>query len=211
MPTGIGRKSGRAKHGSICVILTIYSEPAIEPVSIADAKDHLRVSGNDEDAYISSLITAARQQVENTCGRALITQTWDMWVDQFPYSMDYVDIPKAPLQSVTSITYVDTAGATQTLSSSVYTVDSDSIPGRVYLAYNQTWPDVRSQRKAVKIRYVAGYGPTKEDVPLPIRHAMLLLIAHFYENREPINIGNTVTPIPLAFESLLMPYRLAYL
>jgi uncharacterized phiE125 gp8 family phage protein len=193
------------------MILTIYSQPAIEPVSLETAKDHLRVTHNDEDDYISLLITAARKHVEDFTGRALITQTWDQWFDRFPYGGDAESVVKSPIQSVTSVTYVDINGATQTLSTSVYVVDTDSNPALFYLAYNQTWPTFREQRKAIKIRFVAGYGDTEASVPAPITQAVMHLVAHMYENREPVSVGNTVTQIPFSVEALLTPYRVAYL
>lgn len=188
------------------MILTQFSAPAIEPLSIEDAKTHLRVTSGDDDVYISSLITAARKHVENYTGRALITQTWDLYVDQFPYGSNSIVIPKAPLQSVSAITYVDTAGATQTLSSTVYTADADSEPGRVYLAYNQTWPDIRTQQKAVKVRFVAGYGTDAEDVPTPIVQAIRLVL----QNMKDQPIDKVKESIDDAVNSLLGAYRISY-
>ena len=207
MPIGIGPKSNQAKPWSTYLILTIYSKPAVEPLSVVDAKTHLHVTGNDEDTYISALITDAREHVENYTGRALINQTWDLYVDQFPYVGDVITIPKAPLSSVTSITYVDTAGATQTLSSSVYTADTDSEPGRVYAAYNQTFPDIRTQSKAVKVRFVAGYGADGDSVPSPIVQAIRLLTQ--IEKEQPT--GDVRDALEDSVARLLSPYRLKYL
>lgn len=189
------------------MILTLFSEPAVEPLSVDDAKTHLRVTAGDNDTYISKLITGARKYVEGQTGRALINQTWDLYVDQFPYGSNWITIPKAPLSSVSAITYVDTAGATQTLSTSVYTVDTDSTPARVYLAYNQTWPDIRTQYKAVKVRFVAGYGSSDESVPEDIIHAIRLKLQIMYE--QPTE--NVKAAMDDAIESLLGAYRVTYL
>lgn len=163
------------------MILTLVTPPQTEPVSLDEAKDHLRVSANDDDVRITGYITAARKWIENYTGRALLTQTWDMWLKEFPYSTEDVDIPKAPLQSITFINYVDADGNTQTLSSSIYSVDTDSIPGEVYLGYNQTWPTTRWQRKAVNIRFIAGFGDDPDDIPREIIEAILLQVQILYE------------------------------
>lgn len=182
--------------------LTLQTGPETEPITDAEAKAHLRITHNDDDQYIATLITAARQHVENYTRRALITQTWDYYLDTFP---DCINLPMPKLQSVYAITYTDTNGATQTLSSTVYTVDTDAVPGQVYLAYGQSWPIVRSIPKAIKVRFVAGYGNASDDVPDAIRHAMLLLIGHLYENRTAADAP--MAELPMGFSALLMPYR----
>lgn len=184
--------------------LTLESAPASEPVTRSDAKDHLRVDHTTEDTYIDALITAARQHVENVTNRALISQTWKLYLDRFPIE---ISLPRAPIQSVNSIEYVDSDGVTQTLSSSIYTVDTDSEPGLIYKAYYQTWPSIRDVEKAITITYVAGYGDSGSDVPGPIIQAIKLLVSHMYENREPVNIGSSVSEIPMAIDALLAPYR----
>ena len=189
------------------MIATIYTEPTVEPLSVDDAKTHLRITSNDDDIYISSLINAARKYIESYTGRVLITQTWDMYINAFPIDDTPIEIPKSPLSSVTSITYVDNAGASQTLSSSVYTVDTDSTPGRVYLAYSQAWPATRDQRKAVKVRFVAGYGSSGDSVPEAINHALMLIVQSMKE--QPTD--KVKEYIDEAVASLLVPYRLNYL
>lgn len=256
----------------------INTPPSAEPISLTEAKAHLRVDGTDDDALITSLIVTARQHVEAETERILITQTWDLYEDEFP---DVIEIPYPPLQSISVITYTDEDGVTQTLATSVYTVDMDSEPGQVYEAYNQTWPNTRNEDKVVKVTFVAGYatpftadaatdvitvtgrtfadggmirlsnsggalpaglstltdyyvrdasGPTFKlaataggaaiditgtgtgthfvgEVPQAIKQAMLLLIGHWYENREAVNIGSAANEFPLAVDALLAPYR----
>ena len=183
--------------------LTISSEPSIEPVTVDEAKDHMRVDHESEDGYISSLIVAARLHAQMVTRRAFITQTWVYYLDTFPSE---IQIYLPPLQSVSSITYVDVDGVTQTLGTSIYTVDTDSEPGLIYEAYNQSWPSIRTVEKSITITYVAGYGTTASTVPEGIRQAMLILISHWYENREPFIVGTSLAPVPLTIDALLAPY-----
>ena len=115
-------------------------------------------------------------------------------------------MPRPPLQSVTSITYVDDAGDTQTLSSSLYQVDTKSQPGRIIPAYGESWPTVRSNTlNAVTVNFVAGYGDDPEDVPAGLRHAVKFLCGHWFEQRETVVIGNgiTIETVPMAVDALL--------
>jgi len=183
--------------------LTESVAPAAEPFTAAEAKLHLRVDSSDDDTYISALIKAARKKLEADTGRALITQTWKLILDRFPDSDDEaILMPKAPLQSVSSITYVDTDGVTQTWDSSEYRVDTDSVPGRITPAYNQSWPTTRSVTGAVTITFVAGYGNSSQNIPDDLRHAMRLLIGHWYENREEVVAGVSIAQVPQAYQFL---------
>lgn len=179
--------------------LTLTTGPTSEPVTLEEAKQHLRVEVSEDDDYINGLITAARLLVERMQGRALFTQTYTLKLDDF--SSSEIRLPRPPLASVTSITYLDSGGASQTLSTSVYGVDTSSEPGRVYLKYAQSWPSVYAQELSVSIVYVAGYA-TVAAIPATTKQAIKMLVAHLYENREPVNIGNIVNALPMAVESL---------
>lgn len=165
--------------------IVVQTAPAAEPISLLEAKAHCRVEVTDDDTLITSLIVAARQQAEVELRRYLITQTLDLYLDEFP---DYDDNERAiylpPLQSVTSISYVDTTGTTQTLAADQYIVDAMSQPARIEPAYGCYWPSIREQANAVKIRFVAGYGAAGSSVPQCIRQWMLLQVGHWYANRE---------------------------
>jgi uncharacterized phiE125 gp8 family phage protein len=185
--------------------------PTSEPLSLSEAKLHLRVDGDDEDELIGSLITAAREYCETSTNRQFVTATFVGKLDEFPTELENgwyeITLPRPPLQSVSSITYVDTAGATQTLSAGVYAADTSIEPGRVRLAYNQTWPTIRTQPNAISITFVAGYGDAA-DVPESIRAAMKLILGHLYANREAVNVGNIVNEFPIAVDALLSRYSL---
>lgn len=148
------------------------SEPAVEPVSLTELKSHLRVDHNADDARLESLISMARQAVERDTGRSLITQTWVARLDQWPCHA--IDLMHPPVQSVTSITYIDGSGVTQTWSASEYSVDLYSQPGLIRPAYGCTWPTVRGDYRGITVTYVAGYGASGVSVPHELRQAVLL-------------------------------------
>lgn len=185
--------------------LKIYAAPEVEPVSLTEAKLHLRVDITDDDALITMLIQSARETVEAITRRALISQTWDMTLDDWPES-DAIEVPLPPLQSVTSITYVDEDGNSATVSASDYSVDTTSDPGRIVLDADASWPSV-SLRPAngVTVRFVAGYGAAGSDVPAAIRSAILLLVGHLYENREATS--QNIFQLPMGVDMLLWPFR----
>lgn len=183
--------------------LKLITAPTAEPVTLLEAKDHLRVDGADEDALISVLITAARKWCEEYTGRQFVTATWDWTMDSFCPSFV---APIPPLQSVTSIKYLDTAAVEQTLASSVYRVDAVSEPGRIALDYGQSWPSTHPVINAVTIRFVAGYG-APQAVPEPIRQAMLILIGEMYEQREESLVGTIQSSVPFGVRALLTPYK----
>lgn len=139
--------------------LKLITAPAAEPVSLADAKAHLRVDHAADDDLIAALIAAAREDAEHRLGRALVMQTLEQVCDAFPADGD-IELPNPPLASVTSVKYLDSDGVEQTLSTSLYDVDSDSAPGEIHRAYGVTWPSTRCVENAVRARYVAGYAAT---------------------------------------------------
>lgn len=189
--------------------LTVVTSPTVEPVSLDEAKAHLRVDVEDENDQIRALITAARQYIETFTGRALCTQTWDLKLDAFPCS-DTLWLRKPPVSSVTSITYLDTANVSQTWSASNYLTDlpagEQATFARITPAYGVVWPSTYSVINAVTVRFVCGYGATGATVPEGLRQAMKLMIGHLYGFREPAMAGTTVTPIPTALDAVLWPF-----
>lgn len=195
--------------------LTLVTAPTVEPIALNVAKEHLRVDNTNSDALITLLIKTARIWTENYLGRALEDQTWDLKLDGFPSRRnidwpDQIDIPIPPLQSVTSINYVDTDGTTQTLATSTYQVDTSSEPARIVPSYGNYWPATRNQLNAVTVRFVAGHprvgSPLETDVPAAIRHAMLLVIGELFERREE-GIVAPIQRVPFSVQALLGPYR----
>lgn len=191
-------------------MLSMVTAPAIEPVTLQEAKAHLRVDDNSENELIDSLRVAAREYVENFTSRKLITQTWDLKLDAFPCG-NCLDLPFAPVASVSSISYIDTAGTTQTWASSNYTVDAPSgafaMPGRITPAYQVIWPATRNVINAVTVRFVVGYGATVYTVPYLLRAAIKLLIGHWYANREPVAVGTITSDIPQTVQAMLWSFK----
>ena len=185
--------------------LTLQSAPASEPVTTAEAKTHCRVIGTADDSYIDSLISAARLYVERRTGRALVTQTWDGFLDAFPDDMDVIELPRFPLVSVTHVKYHDANGAQQTWGSSNYIVDAAAWPGVIALAPNVEWPITQDgRRNAVEIRFVAGQAVG--SVPADLKHLVKFLVSHFYENREPADALN-FNELPYTVEAMLQALK----
>jgi uncharacterized phiE125 gp8 family phage protein len=188
--------------------LMLKTAPALEPITLVEAKRHLRVDLDflDDDQYISALISAARATVEAWEWRSHVNQVWELRLDAFPASAQPIYCPRPPLQSVGSIQYVDADGVTQTLSVDDYVVDPKSEPGRIMPAYGEVWPTTRpTTMNAVTITYTAGYGPDAQNVPVRTKHAIKLLLGLWYENREPVVTGTIATRIPETIEALLLP------
>jgi uncharacterized phiE125 gp8 family phage protein len=161
-------------------------------------------TNSTSDPLLSGLIKAARVSAETLTRRALITQTWDLYLDQFPCGA--IHIPKPTLQSVSAITYLDNDGVEQTLAADQYLVDAKAEPGRILPAYGLTWPVARRQANAIKVRFVAGYGAAAA-VPDGIKQWMKLRISHHVDFRAPVNVGSSVAEFPRSFiDGLLDDY-----
>ena len=179
---------------------TVTVAAASEPVTVTQAKAQCRVDGTDSDTEITALIAAARSYVESYCGRVLITRTITAKCDSFA---DFAQFPIVPLASVTSVSYVDGAGATQTLSTDVYEVRTDGLTASLALKSGQSWPSIQSGSR-ITVTAVVGASAAPEAV----MHAMLLLIADWYDQRGNTVLGtNQPTEMPHAVTALLANYR----
>lgn len=190
--------------------LKLITGPSVEPVTVEEMLPYATLDNDDDASILSMLIQAARRQAENLTRRAFITQTWDLYLDQFP-SWE-IRIPNPVLQSITSISYVDTAGDTQVLAADQYTIDLASEPARVTPAYGLLWPSSRSQINAVTIRFVAGYGGSA-SVPEGIRQWIYMRVATAMRNREEyrMDYGLALAQLPpSSIDGLLDPFRIDY-
>ena len=186
--------------------LTLVTGPSSEPITLEEAKAQLRLDTDEDDALVVRLIKAARTWVEGQTKKALKAQTWDQTIDwQWPFkdSIPWITLEKNPVQSVTSITYVDGSSPNPTLAASDYIAVSREHHSYITPAYGVTWPTLRYVPEAITVRFVAGYS----EVPEPLKHAIAMLVAHWYENREPVIVGTSAANIPLAVEAMISPYR----
>lgn len=185
--------------------LVLTSGPAAEPVTVSEAKAHLRIDGASEDVLIASLILTSRLHVEAALGLALIDQTWMLVLDRWPVDGS-VEIPIAPLQAVTAVRVRDAAGVASVAPPTSYLVDIASKPPR--LVWNNTAPVTPGQAvNGIEIDLSVGFGATASSVPAPLKHAVLMLTAHWYEHRDPVEIGSTAARIPDAVSDLIQPFR----
>ena len=186
--------------------LTRTTQPAVEPVTLTEAKAHLRVDTSDDDAYIGTLITAARQWVEEYLDRTLVNTQWTMRLDAFPFE---IELPRPPIASAgtataVAVTYTLGDDSTTTLSTSSYRVDRMSTPGVVRQLRNGTWPANLDDYNAVSVTWWAGYGASGASVPAAIRHAILMLCSHWYETRgATVSTGAVPQDVPFGVRSLL--------
>lgn len=191
--------------------LSQTSAPAVEPITLQETKDFLRVDTADDDALLDAMIVAVRDDAERKLRRALVTQTWEYTVDRFPDGADPILLPRPPLSSVTSVQYWDTASTPveQTWAASNYSVDTTRWPGRVQPVDGTFWPAEDARLNAVTVTFVAGYG-NPVDVPGMIRQTMLVVLNTLYEHRESMVVGTVAAKLAdLDTDALYRPYRAA--
>ncbi len=176
--------------------LKLISAPASAPVSVNELKDHLRIETNEEDVLLSDYIDAATELAEGETGNKFVFQTWEIALNSFDSE---IELPLRPLSSISSITYIDQDGVEQTLSPLIYKVDDYSFRPRITLAWQQSWPSVRNEENAIKIRGVFGKSiPEKR-----IQQAIQLICGEWYDNREDAQVAKMNT-IPHGAKRLLM-------
>lgn len=203
--------------------LILVTGPAVTPVDLAAAKAQLHIDADDDDqnTLIEEKIAAATEDLDGpagSLGRALITQTWTLYLDRFPHGhdrravrrghrADAIRLPLPPLMSVTSITYTDGAGEVQALPPDQYVVREGEM-AVVEPAYGCCWPWSRCQPRAIAVTFVAGYGDAPAAVPAPIRSALLLMVGDLFENRETTVIDTRVAQVvSKTMDRLLFKFR----
>lgn len=202
--------------------------PASEPISLSEAKAHVRVSISDDDALITNLITATRMICEEFTGRALITQGWRLWLDTFPGDRlawwdgtregaaskltvrRFILIPRAPLQSISAVNVYADDDSSVVFSPTLYFVDSNAEPGRLALRNNASWPVPQRVSNGISVDFTAGYG-VASAVPQALKQGMLAHIAQLYEHRgEGLRLNGdalSVKALPDIVQALYQPFR----
>jgi uncharacterized phiE125 gp8 family phage protein len=215
--------------------LKLKTAPTVEPISVDDAKKHIRLEVATDDAYVGDLIKAARLYLERATGRSLITQTWQLTLDKFPPYCDAMGVVELPflrdviwslpyevsiagsdairlvrgyVQSITSITYVDRDGVTQTMDPTLYQVDTSAPIARLVPSFGNSWPVTRDQIAAVVIEYKAGFGDTAATVPPDLVHAIRQLLAYWYDgDRSAVIEGRMAAPADHSLDAVISSYR----
>ncbi len=186
--------------------LEVVDAPSITPVTLAEVKDQLRVEHSDDDTQITRLIdvAVAFTDVKGALGQAMITQKWAQWIDSTPPQS--VDLILGPVQGVTAVKYYDTDGDLQTDTLANYEVFGTAFSTKIKPKQGFSWPVAQDRQDAIKIEYEIGYGDATTDVPETIRHALMLLIGHWYDNREQTQMDELAS-IPYGFEQILNIHR----
>jgi uncharacterized phiE125 gp8 family phage protein len=179
------------------------TEPRIEPVSLAEAKSHLRIDSGftDDDLYVQSLISAARYHIEAVSDRTLVRSQWQLKLDLFP-SWE-IELPRPPIATGdVVVTFVPSQNPSLTETFTDFRVDRDATPAVIRPQWNGSWPTCRGAENDVTITYWAGYGESVSDIPPPARHCVLLMLGHWYAHREAVVQGG-MNPVPMAIDALL--------
>lgn len=184
----------------------LLAGPALEPVTLAEAKAFLRVDTGDEDDLIATLIAAARIHTEVVTRRAMIDQSWRLALDTWPEGRE-IRLPIAPLRAVSAIRVFDAEGEETGLPLAQFIAETGSMPARLILPSSIPGPDTLRPFAAIEIDYLAGYGEAAADVPAPLKQAVLSLVAHWFEHRDAVIMAGSGAVVPSGFDRLVEGYR----
>lgn len=180
----------------------LVTPPQAEPVTLAEAKAHMRISHGDEDQLIAALISSARRVAEARTGLCLIRQVWMQFRDRWPED-GVIALAVAPVLGVEELAVFGEDDGKAVIEPSHYVVDGASRPPRVLLRGSRIWQRPGRAVNGIAVTVEVGFGASGETVPEPLRLAMLQLVAHWYENRG----TDALPPLPVSIEALLGPYR----
>ncbi|WP_274424867.1 head-tail connector protein [Chelativorans sp. YIM 93263] len=178
-------------------------DPAVEPITLVEAKAHLRIDHESEDELLSGLIRAAREEVERETGLALIDQSWRLVLDDWPKG-NMVPVRRGPVRELLSVTVYDRDGAASVLAPENYQLDAVSVPARLYL---DNRPEPGLVLNGIEIDFTAGFGEAGTDAPDLLKRAMLILVAHWYEFRGAFDADSQPVSIPDEYRRLIAGWR----
>jgi uncharacterized phiE125 gp8 family phage protein len=184
----------------------LLAGPAVEPVSLAEAKAFLRLDDASEDAFVSTLIAAARLHIEGTTGRALGAQSWRVVRDDWPKD-GVIALPVGPLLSLSAITAYDANGTSTSVPLAQFLPETSAMPARINLPDTLKGAPALRRRAAIEIDYVAGFGTTAANVPVDLKQAVLVLIGYWFEHRDAVVVAGSGAVVPGGFDNLIAKYR----
>lgn len=184
------------------MISYLLAGPAEEPVSLADAKAFLRLDDSAEDGLVQTLVASSRLHVEAVTGRAMLTQSWRLVLDDWPAERT-IALPVGPVAALTAVTVFDVDDEPHELDLGQFTVQA----GRVLLPQAIAGAPALRRRLGLEIDYVAGHGDTPEDVPADLKHACLVLVGYWFEHRDAVIAAGAGAVVPAGFDRLITPYR----
>ncbi len=206
---GHGNQHGQNQTLACHHALELVEAPAITPITLSEVKDQLRVDHDDDDALLERLIAVAVAftDVQGALGQAMISQKWAQWLDS--NTNGTVKLILGPFQVLNAVRYYDLSGTLQDDDVNNYEIFGTATYTTIQPKDGESWPETQDRQDAIKIEYTIGYGDTVDDVPDTIRHALMLLVGHWYDNREQSGMDE-LSNIPFGFESLLNMHRNAW-
>lgn len=182
--------------------IDVVTPAAAEPVTLDEAKAHLRVVHDSDDLLIAGQVSAAREHIERLIGYPVVTTVLRATLDCWP---PVIVLPRCPIASVDAVEYTDAAGADQVLPTTDYVVDLSGGGARIRPAFGKSWPTLRAAPAAVRVTYIAGRAPV--DVPPSLKAALLLMVGDLYENAEAQVVGSIIA-VNQTVDNLLWPHRI---
>ena len=182
-------------------------DAATDVVSTTELKLFAKIDEADDNALVTALNATATDYVCDRMQRAFVTETWELSLDAWPLNGCPIELCRVPAFAITSMSYIDTDGASQTLASSQYTLDDKAEPAAIYRAYNITWPTVRNVVNAITVTFTVGYGTDASSTPEKFKEIIKLYFSHLYEHREP-TADKTWKDVPHTLDDLLKKYEL---
>ena len=185
----------------------LVTPPTLKPISVAALKTHLRIDHADEDEYLAALIDVATQFVEERAWRALLTQTREVALDEWPVERE-IELPFAPIQSVISVKYITPQGAVVVVAPENVVLNAVCEPGKLVLQRGASWPSAElAATGGVRVQYVCGWDAA-DKIPPALVHAVRIMCGHLYENREVAITDTIITQVPEGINALIEPFRL---